>query len=142
MDLVVVDRVAQPYVEDVAALLADSGLHPRYDNLRRLIVHNNIPTSQAHVAIYVPADEADAARQILAAYHEESHAIFDERMQKLPPVGKVFLLPGLGSFGLGVLVAIANRDPIMGLGVWLVSFILIIKAMSWWRSRSQKQDKG
>lgn len=142
MDLVVVDRVSREYVEEVAALLSEAGLHPQYDNLPRLIVHNNIPTIHSKVALYVPADEANQARQILAAYYEQCHATRDERLRQLPPLVKDFALPGLLSFGIGLLVAIANRDPIMGLGVWLIAFILIIKAMSWWRGRGQGTEQG
>jgi hypothetical protein len=135
MNLVVVDRVSRDFVAEVAKLLSDSGLHPRYDDLPRYVLKYDIPTMHSRVRIYVPADEAERAKQILAAYYEETERLSSERLSKLPPLHDAFVTPALVSIVLGVAVALIGSNPGYGIAAWLVSFLIAIPVVSYWRSR-------
>jgi len=124
MDIVVVDRVVPEYAEQIVSLLRETGLHPQYDDLPRLIVHNNTPSIQTKTAIYVPAEEAEAAKTVLAAFYEENSLQQRERLSQLPPIYKGLIKPTLMALAIGIVVAIVSRNPFYGFAAWLVSFLV------------------
>ncbi|MEM6257607.1 MAG: hypothetical protein AAF711_14415 [Planctomycetota bacterium] len=140
MDLVAVDHVSPDFVEEVAALLRDGGFHPRYDDRRRLIVHNNIPTSHTRVTIYVPEDEAEQAKAVLAAYYDEHVKGYRYRMSQLPPWWDGLLGPFMIALVIGAMVGIASRNAGFGVGGWLLGFILVLKAKSSLLHRQQSKE--
>jgi len=126
MELVAVDHVSPEYAEQVAAMLRDTGFHPRYDDLPTYSL-DGASITRTMQPIYVPAEEADAARRVLAAYYDEANAGMQERINQLPKWWKGLGTPFAIAAGLALVTALGSGNFIYGLGVWLVSFIILIQ---------------
>ncbi|MEM9345061.1 MAG: hypothetical protein AAGB26_00460 [Planctomycetota bacterium] len=128
MKLVEIDQVYTEYAKDIAALLRESGFDARYDDLPRVELTGH-PIAAMTTPIYVPQEQAQDARRVLAAYYAEARAGMHERISKLPPWWhglRKLIKPALLAIVPGVVFAIVLQEAAVFFAGWFISFPMIV----------------
>lgn len=123
-ELVAVDHVHPDHAEDISILLETAGLNPRYVDHPRHFEHITRVRGLTTTPIYVPEDEAEAARAVLADYYAQAERRFKAEMKGW---WRPFIVPLAAAIALGVIVGVLTGQGPYGFAAAVIGFIVALK---------------
>ncbi len=135
MPLVAIEHVNIMHVREIVAVLTNAGLHPWFDDNPRLIeVNRDLSTTP----VYVPEEEAEQARRILANWHASA----DDRVRAITRGWWRELMPALGlTLAIGGVTWILTRSLAESVVAAIVGFFVVLQVWgAYLRRRSAGKD--
>ena len=135
MKLVAVYHIHYRRAGEIVDRLTSAGLHPKFDDGPRWsLLYGGFSTTP----IYVPEEEADLARKVVATWLAESEAKAAAIAIRWTPL----LIPGILALIIGAAVGIASGRFTSGLATFVGGFIVIIQLWGAFFTNKKKLQRG